>query len=123
MTNGELTNVVNTPQDDLMFRGNVSKMTGYMRFMGILYIIGGALYCITIIGALVGVPVIFLGNRMREAAENFDKYSLSGVFQDLSVAIEKQTRFFFIQYVLAIIGLIFLVIYIFVIIAVVASKS
>jgi hypothetical protein len=123
MANGELTNVVNTPQDDLLFRSNVSKMTGYMRFLGILYIIGGALYCITIIGALVGVPVIFLGNRMREAADNFDKYSLSGVFQDLSVAIEKQTRFFFIQYVLAIIGLIFLVIYIFVIIAVVASKS
>ena len=122
MANGELSNVVSNPQDDLVFRNNIVKMTGYMRFIGILYIIGGSLYCITIIGALVGIPAIFIGLRMRQASENFDKYSLSGVFQDLSTAIERQTRFFFIQFVLAIIGIIIFFIYIVVIIAVLASQ-
>ena len=119
MSNGELTNTVTAPQDDLMFRGNMSKMTGYMRFLGILNIIFGALYCIL----LIGIPIIFLGIRMRQAAENFERYSLTGNFQDLSNAIERQTRYFFIQYVFAIIGLIFLAIYFIVIIALVASRA
>jgi hypothetical protein len=96
-------------------------MAKYMRFIGILQIIGGVLYCLTIIGALIGVPVIFMGLRLREAAEAFKKFLASDSKQDLGLAIERQTRSFYIQYVLAIISLIFLVIYIIVMIAILAS--
>ena len=114
-------NVTTGVQDDKQFRDNVAKMTVYMRFIGILTIIFGALYCIFIITAIIGIPAIFMGVRMREAANNFQKYSSSGNFQDLSNAIERQKRFFFIQYVLAIIGLVLMVIYIIVIIAMIGS--
>jgi hypothetical protein len=102
---------------------NVPKMAKYMKFIGILEIIGGAIYCLTIIGALIGVPVIYMGIRMREAAEGFKKYLSSDSKQDLNYAIDRQTRFFFIQFVLAIIALAFLGIYLIVIIGLLASGA
>ena len=108
---GELANGLSSPKDDVAFRNNVVNMTKYMRFLGILSIIGGAIYCITIIGAIFGVPAIFVGLRMRESAEHFDKYSILNEYKDLAIAIEKQTKFFFINYVLAIVGIVFAVIY------------
>jgi hypothetical protein len=102
---------------------NVPKMAQYMKFIGILEIIFGALYCLTIIGALIGVPVIYMGIRMREAAEGFKKFLASDSKQDLNYAIDRQKRFFFIQFVLAIIGLAFLGIYLVVIIGLLASGS
>jgi hypothetical protein len=100
---------------------NIPKMAMYMKFIGILQIIGGALYCITIIGALIGVPVIFMGIRLREAADGFKKYLASDSKQDLDVAIEKQKRSFYIQFVLAIISLVLVGIYIIVLIGLLAS--
>lgn len=100
---------------------NIPKMAMYMKFIGILQIIGGALYCLTIIGALIGVPVIFMGMRLREAADGFKKYLASDSKQDLDVAIEKQKRSFYIQFVLSIIGLVIMVIYIIVLIGLLAS--
>jgi len=100
---------------------NIPKMAMYMKFIGILQIIGGALYCLTIIGALFGVPVIFMGIRLREAADGFKKYLASDSKQDLDVAIEKQKRSFYIQFVLTIIGLVIMAIYIIVLIGLLAS--
>jgi hypothetical protein len=100
---------------------NIPKMAMYMKFIGILQIIGGALYCLTIIGALIGVPVIFMGMRLREAADGFKKYLASDSKQDLDVAIEKQKRSFYIQFVLSIIGLVIMGIYIIVLIGLLAS--
>jgi hypothetical protein len=102
---------------------NVPKMAKYMKFIGILEIIGGAIYCLTIIGALIGVPVIYMGIRMREAAEGFKKYLASDSKQDLNYAIDRQTRSFFIQFVIAIIALAFLGIYLIVIIGLLASGA
>lgn len=100
---------------------NIPKMASYMKFIGILQIIGGALYCLTIIGALIGVPVIFMGIRLREAADGFKKFLASDSKQDLDVAIEKQKRSFYIQFVLTIIGLVLMGIYIIVLIGLLAS--
>jgi hypothetical protein len=102
---------------------NVPNLAKYMNFIGLLQIIGGALYCLTIIGALIGVPVIYMGIRLREAAEGFKKYLASGSGEDLRYTIDKQTRAFFIQFVLSIIGLVFLGIYLIVIIGLLASGS
>jgi len=120
MTN-EVSKNAATGDTDQQFRYNMSKMTIYMRFIGVLTIIFGALYCIFIITAIVGIPAIFMGVRMREAAANFDKYASTGNLQDLWNAVERQKRFFFIQYVFAIIGLILMVIYIIAIIVMIGS--
>ncbi len=110
-------------QVPLTIQSNVPKMAQYMKFIGILQIIGGAIYCLTIIGAIIGVPVIYMGIRLREAAEGFEKFIASDAKQDLNLAIEKQTRAFFIQYVLAIISLALLGVYLIVIIGLLASGA
>ncbi len=121
MTNGETKNVATGAQDDQFFKHNMKQMVSYMRFIGIITIIYGAFSCLGIITAIIGIPIIFMGVRMREAAVNFEKYSSTGDFGDLASAVERQKRFFFIQFVLTIIGLVLMVIYIIVIIAMIGS--
>jgi len=108
-------------QIQVSMSSNVPRMSRYMSFVGLITIIGGALYCITIVGAIIGIPVIFMGIRLRESAEAFRQYLTSNSNQDLSTAIDRQTKAFFIQYVLTIISLVLLGIYIIVIIAILAS--
>jgi Family of unknown function (DUF5362) len=89
----------------------VSKMTKDMQFVGIFFIIGGALYCITIVGALLGIPLIISGLRLRESADSFNSYLGSGNDGLLEDALQKQSKFFFIQKVLIIISIVFFVLY------------
>jgi hypothetical protein len=51
-----------------------------MKFMGYVYIIGGGLYCLTIIGAIVGVPVLISGLRLKDAGESFASYGRRSSF-------------------------------------------
>ena len=84
---------------------SVSKMAKDMKFVGLFSIIGGALYCLGIIYALVGVPMIICGLRLREAADNFDYYEKSKDITFLQRGFEKQGNSFFILKVLIIISL------------------
>jgi hypothetical protein len=52
----------------------IYKMTKDMKFIGIFAIIYGALNCLSIVGAAVGVPMIFVGIRMKDSAEAFLAY-------------------------------------------------
>ncbi len=121
MSNTEVTPDNSQIQDSMSL--TVPRMSKYMSFIGLITIIGGALYCITIIGAIIGIPVIFMGIRLRESAEAFKQYLMSNSNQDLYTAVERQTKAFYIQYVLAIISLVLLGIYIIVIIALLASGA
>lgn len=107
----ESTNAVSSNQSNLMFRTNLSDMSRYMRFIGIFYIIGGALYCLGIITAVIGVPIIIMGLRLKEAAESFGQFAHTKKFRDISLAIEKQKTFFHIAFILLIIGLVLMGIY------------
>lgn len=95
-----------------MAQMTVNKMTGDMRFVGIFYIIMGALYCLSIIGAVVGIPLIICGLRLRESADAYSSYLGSSDSNMLERAFERQGSFFFIQKVLMIIALILIVLYI-----------
>ena len=94
------------------------KMVKDMKFVGMFFIIYGVIACLTIIGAIFGVPYIFVGLRFREAGDNFLQHIKSGNEQDLVTAFQKQSSSFFIMKVLVIIGLILFVLYIIVMIAV-----
>ncbi|MEK7729816.1 MAG: DUF5362 domain-containing protein [candidate division KSB1 bacterium] len=89
------------------FQMMMRKLNGDMRFVGIFTIIGGALACLGIITAIIGVPVIISGLRLREAADSFSNYVASGDFASLQQALERQGRYFFIQKIFIIIGLVF----------------
>ncbi|MEJ2613468.1 MAG: DUF5362 domain-containing protein [Ignavibacteriaceae bacterium] len=94
----------------------VNKMTGDMQFVGIFYIIIGALQCLSIIGAIIGIPLIICGLRLRESADSFRGYLTTNDTGMLENALERQSRFFFIQKVLLIISIVLFVLYIVIII-------
>jgi len=102
---------------------NLSNLSKYMKFVGLLMMIGGVIYCITIIGAIIGVPYYLIGKRLRESADAFADYNSSSSVSDLETAIGQQTRAFFIMYILAIIGLVLIAIYIVVLLAMLASGA
>jgi len=83
----------------------VLKMSKSMSFIGVYSIVMGAISCLSIIGAAVGVPMIFAGIRLRESADAFKKYVDMNDNNLLSLALDKQERYFYIQKVLAIVGL------------------
>ena len=90
----------------------VNKMAGDMNFVGIFYIIIGAIECLTIIGAVIGIPLIISGLRLRESADSFKGYLVSGDSFMLERALERESRFFFIQKVFLIISIVLFVLYI-----------
>jgi hypothetical protein len=52
-------------------------MTANMRFVSVFYIIVGVLYSLTIIGAIVGIPLIISGLRLKESADAFTNFAYS----------------------------------------------
>jgi hypothetical protein len=83
----------------------LGKMVKDMRFLGIMAIIMGAISCINLFGAIIGVPTIFIGIRLRESADNFKAYLYSGDNNQMNAALEKLSRYFYISKVLMIINI------------------
>lgn len=88
------------------------KMTSDMKFVGMFTIIYGAISCLTIIGALIGIPTIIIGMRIREAAEQFYMYRLTNNPAALKLGFEIQGKYFNLIKILIIIGLVFMLVYI-----------
>jgi len=108
-------------QTQLPLSATLPNLTKYMNFIGLLAMIFGVIYCLTIIGAIFGVPYYIMGKRLRESAEAFTGYNSSSSPKDLETAIERQTRAFFILYILAIISLVLFAVYLIVIFGLLAS--
>ncbi len=88
--------------------GVVTKMIRDMKIVGLFYIVIGAFNCLTIIGAIVGIPYIFAGLRLRESGESYLDW-LNSEPGALFRALQKQQQHFFIMMVMMVIGLIFTV--------------
>jgi hypothetical protein len=102
------TNPVNfkTPS---MFQINFEKMTNDMRFVGMFAIIYGALTCLSIIGALIGVPIIIIGLRMRESADQFSSFRITNNAASMRAGFELQGKFFHILKILIIVQIVLIV--------------
>jgi hypothetical protein len=88
------------------------KMSSDMTFLGIFEIIIGALYCLTIIGAAIGVPMIFAGLRLKESADSFTSYTSAAESSVLRGALEKLGRHFHIHKILVIVSIVLTLLYI-----------
>lgn len=101
--------------DDNQIRDMISEkipgMARYMKFVGAFALVIGIVYCVTIIGAVFGIPLYYMGRRLRESADFYLKYRRSDSEQDLYNAFERQNRAFYIQYIFVIISLVFLGLY------------
>lgn len=89
----------------------IPGMASDMRLVGIFSIVCGALNCLSCIGAIIGVPLIFAGMRLRESADAFVNYSNSKDTSQLDIAIQRQSRYFFIQKIFLIAALVIFVLY------------
>jgi hypothetical protein len=105
-------NMESSPTGSTSLQDATQSMVRDMHFVGIFAIIYGILACLTIIGMIFGIPYIFVGMRLREAADEFTKYTESKNEENLLNAFIRQGRSFFIIKVLVIIGLAFFVLYI-----------
>lgn len=89
----------------------INKLSGDMNFVGLFFIIIEALECLTIIGALVGIPLIISGLRLRESSNSFNNFLNTNNESALDSALERQSSFFFIQKILIIISIVLFVLY------------
>ncbi len=106
---------------DINISETIRKMNSDMNFVGIFTIIYGVLNCLTIIGAVIGVPLIFAGMRLRDASLEFERYLQTNDVTAIYSGFEKQRRAFFIQKVLIIISIIFIILYVVFIIFMIGS--
>lgn len=101
----------------------ITRMGRDMRFMAYYSMISGALICLTIIGALWGVPLFIAGLRLRDAADKFDEHLRTNDFQAIYQGFERQRTYFLINKIFIIIGLVFMVLYFGFIIMLVSTGS
>ena len=87
----------------------LSKQVKDMRLVGIFYILYGALNCLSIIGAVIGIPMLISGLRVREAAKQFEAYEAAGNFDALAQGLERQGEFFRFQKIYVLITIAFAV--------------
>jgi len=99
-------------QPEMNNNSTIEALCGNMNFVGWFTIIYGGLSCLTIIGAIPGVPMIFAGLRLTEAAKELRSFLASNDMASIFRALERQNRAFFIAKWYLIVSLIFTVLYI-----------
>lgn len=90
----------------------LDSMIGNMRFYAIFSIVYGILSCITIVGAIFGIPIILTGIHLREAAEHYKRYTNLNDENQLFLAFERQNKFFYLYKIIAIITIVLFALYI-----------
>jgi hypothetical protein len=90
----------------------IYKMAKDMNFVGLWSIIYGAITCIGIITAVIGIPYIIAGLRLRDAANYFKSYSAHAEYFTLEQAFRMQSEFYRYIKIVIIISLVFLALYI-----------
>ncbi len=94
----------------------IDDMARDMKFYAVFYIVMGALSCLSIIGAVYGIPLIIYSIKLKDSAEQFRSFSSSKDFFQLQQALENQRKFFFFNKVVILIGITLFIFYILIII-------
>ncbi len=95
-----------------MFGMLFSSMTSDMKFIGMFYIIYGVFVSLSIIGAIIGIPILISGLRLREAADELNTFRSTNDSSSLRRGFELQGKFFRIQKIIIIVGIVIAVLYI-----------
>ncbi len=85
------------------------KTLSDMRFMGLAGMIYGVLTCLSIVGALVGVPMVIASNRFLESIKLLEEYRVGGRQGDLATAFHEMGRSFRLMKIIVIISLVLMV--------------
>ena len=87
-------------------RRNAAGMKGWMKFMGIMNIIGGALNCLSIVGALWGWIPIWLGIILMGAGSRADDFARQGDTVALEALTGKLKTYFTISGIMLIVSIV-----------------
>ena len=87
------------------------RTLGDMRFMGWVSLIYGILTCLSIIGAVLGVPLIIASHRFIEGVNRFDLFRKTGTQDELQAGFYELGRSFRVLKILTIIYLVLTVLY------------
>ncbi len=94
-----------------LLSATANQMARDMRFYAIVYVIIGAIYCLTIFGAIYGIPLIIYNLKLKDSADQFEEFTRTRDFMVLHKAMENQRKFFFFNKVIIIIGLVLTLLY------------
>ncbi len=100
---------------------NITTMSKWMNFNGIISIIYGAICCLTCVGAIIGWAPIVLGVWSIKASKAFTDFAQNNNEPGIEEGFAKLKSIYMLTGILIIIGLIFFVIYIIVMIIVFAT--
>ena len=70
-------------QVDEIFKKKVNFLGLMQQIFGVISIIGGGLSCLSIIGAVLGIPYIFIGIKIFKSGESYKKSMLTLEGNDL----------------------------------------
>ncbi|HEY1406090.1 MAG TPA: DUF5362 family protein [Spirochaetota bacterium] len=103
--------------------GYVQPLTGWASFVAVVNIVGGALYSLTILGALIGVPIIIGGVHLYKAVKIFrDLKDLSDTAK-YNDAMQKVNVYFMINGMLLVLCIVGFIIYVIIFIALIATGA
>lgn len=84
---------------------------GWMKFVGIMFIIQGALTALTIVGILIAWLPIWIGVLLMQSASALERAQLSGDAFAFKESLAKLRTYFIIQGVLYLVGIALMVLY------------
>lgn len=100
-----MNNMENTENNNA-YKNLLDSMVSDMKFIGTFSIIYGIIQCLGIISAIIGIPLIITGLRLRESADFYSSYIHSDNETDLKYAQERLSKFFNIHKLLIIFAII-----------------
>ncbi len=98
----EVSAVLSTP--DTQARRNAKGMAGWMKFMGIMTIIGGCVQVLTVFGIVVAWLPIWMGVVLTKAGAKASEYADKGDFASLDGVTGQLKTYFTISGVLIIVS-------------------
>ena len=84
---------------------------GWMKFVGIMFIIQGAITAITIVGIVIAWLPIWTGVLLMQASNAIERAQMSGDSSALKESLARLRTYFIIQGVLYLVGIAFFVLY------------
>jgi len=99
-------------QNNFILYSIIDTLSGWMKFIGIYTIVTGAITCIGIITAAIGVPLIFAGIALTKGSKSiksYKEYNSPYILADLFTSMNK---YFKIQGILALVGIVLSIIFI-----------
>ena len=98
----EASSVLSTP--DTQARKNAKAMTGWMKFMGIMTIVGGCFQALTIFGLVIAWLPIWMGVVLTKAGAKAGEYAEKGDFASLDGMTGQLKTYFTISGILMIVS-------------------